>query len=250
MSNEELALMIQSGDQEQLPALWDQVKRLCYRIVYGYADIAAANVAVSVDDLAQEAYFAMVEAVERFQPEAGMFTTILAPCLKKRCRDALGLRGRIRYEHYRCLSLDAPIGSDGEGDTRTLCDKLEDDMLPGMTDALELEDLQHDVREAVDRLPSSRAEVIRQHYLQGMPLQEIAFAQGVNTQRIQQKKAQGLKLLRRDRALKDYNASCFRHKGVKGFNESWSSVVEDAVLQREAMKERLEAREEGEIVDN
>ena len=238
-TNEELVLMIQGGDREQLPELWEQVKRFCFMTIYRYRDLARDNIAVSMEDLQQECYVAMEDAAARFKPEAGGFLTILQLCVRGRCRAALGLIGRPRNEHYYKDSIDEP----GMGkDTRTLADKLEDTTLPGMTDEMELDELQKDVRQAVARLPYGEDEIMRRHYLEGESISAIAEARGVTPGRIQAKKLIALDRLREDPQIKGYDEqSHFKYKSVYGFRESGSSVVEDAVLQMEAWREHQQA---------
>ena len=242
MSNQELALMIQAGDQDQLPVLWEQVKRLCSIIERRYYEMSKSNIAVDMEDLDQESYLGMVEAVERFKPEMGSFNSILDLCIRRHCRVALGLQGRVKWEHYYKDSMDEP----GKGeDPRPLKDKLEDDQLPGMTDDMELAELQRDVREAVAKLPRAEGEIVRDHYLEGTSIREIADERGVTVGRIQQRKLDALERLRADQRMKEYAEISFhRHKGVKGFRSSGSSVVEDAVLRLEAIRERQQAQME------
>lgn len=242
MSNEELALMIQAGDRDQLPVLWEQVKRLCYLYANHYYELTLQNVAVTVEDLQQESYFAMVEAVERFNPEAGSFNTILNLCARRHFRVALGMNGRFKQEHYQRTSMDEPLK---EGNDLTLADVLEDETLPGMTDDMELAELQRDVREAVAKLPRVESEIVRDHYLEGASIKEIAEERGVTACRIQQRKLDALKQLQADQRMREYAEISFhRHKGVKGFRSSGSSVVEDAVLRLEAIRERQQAQME------
>ncbi len=238
MSNEELALLAQAGDREQLPVLWEQVKRLCFMTANRYYEIAANNVAVSVEDLQQECWFAMLEALQRFKPELGSFSNILVLCARRHCRAALGLRGRVREEHYRRQSMDEPLV---DGEEMTLADVLEDDTLPGMTDELELEELQRDVREAVARLPYGEDEIMRRHYLEGASITALADERGVTKGYIWQKKETALKRLRTDGRLREYRQMNFhRHKSAEAFRQSGSSVVEDLVLCMEDRREHAE----------
>lgn len=240
MSNEEIVLMIRAGDREQLPDLWERVKRFCFMTIYRYRDLCKDNIAVSMEDLQQECYVAMVDAVEHFKPEAGGFLTILDFYVRGRCRAALGLQGRAHKEHYCKDSIDEP----GKGeDTRPLKDLLEDTTLPGMTDELELDELQKDVRKAVSKLPDSDEEIIRRHYLEGEPIKTLADQRGVTSSWIQAKKLTALEQLSKDERMKEYAEISFhRHKGVRAFRSSQSSVVEDAVLLIEAMRERRQAQ--------
>lgn len=242
MSNEELALAIQAGQQELLPELWEQVRRLCHKITSKYQETAALNGAYDRDDLMQEAYLGMVEAVQRFDPSAGAFTTILDYSVRKGCRALLGLRGRRRDEHYNTASLDAPLA---DSEAFTLQDTLADDTLPGMTDQLELEDLQRDVRQAVDKLPERMKDVTASYYLQGEPTPAIAERLGTTRQNTNQIRQEALRRLRRDPELAIYEQlNFYRQKGTKAYRSSGSSVVEDLVLQLEQMREQRRRWEE------
>lgn len=231
MSNEECALKVQAGDMSVMPELWEQVKRLCQVITRRYYGIAQANRAIDADDLMQAAYIGSYRAALAYKPEEGGYTTILGYYVTHECRAALGLAGRERKEIYGALSLDAPIGE--EGDTMTLADTVEDDSLPGFTDNLEAQDVRQEVRRAVDALPDPQAHIVRENYFTGRTLQQIADGVGLSVARVQAIKTQAFRGLRKDRRLWQYMPDYYRHKGITAFNTSFSSVVEDAVIRIE-----------------
>jgi len=72
MSNEELAEKIQNGEKDLLPLLWEQVEKFIYK----QAGIRARQLnglgGVSVDDLCQAGFLALVDAVESYATEKGM----------------------------------------------------------------------------------------------------------------------------------------------------------------------------------
>ena len=240
MSNDELALSIQSGNREQLLELWHQVDHLCFKILQRYDEQTQNNVAVSMEDLEQEAYLAMIEAVSRFKPDAGSFNTILAFYVRKRCRDALGLRGRVRHEHYISTSLDAPLQ---EGEGMTLGDTLEDESIPDASADLELEDLKRDVYGALERLPVQRKSIITQYDLQGRAIQAIADDMQLSRERVYSNRNDGLQQMRRDPNLQVYQRiNFYRHKGITAFRQSGSSTVEDLVMQIENLRGSYQRR--------
>ncbi len=65
MTNEELVEKIQSGEdvESNMGLLYLQNKRLIYKLALPYSDM------IDMDDLMQEAYFGLVKAVEKFDPE-------------------------------------------------------------------------------------------------------------------------------------------------------------------------------------
>ena len=247
MSNEELAVLIQKGNRELLPELWDQVIRFCHMTINKYYCLVEMNTAVSMEDLIQEAYLGMEEAIEWFDPEKGScFLTPLKWYVMKRCISALGLRGRKRFEHYSFmkLPLDAPIHGPDVKDI-TLQDQLEDVTLPEMTEALELEDLQREVREAIGRLPYGGDEIMRQHYLEGRSLVDIAHDRGVSRQRIHQKLKISLERLGRYQTIRAYaDLNFYSKKGVQAFHRTHSSSVEDLVMKMETKSENARAKAE------
>lgn len=61
----------------------------------------------------------------------------------------------------------------------------------------EMQRLQQQLRDAMDRLAAPESRVIRCHYLQGLPFEEIAAMLGVSRSRVSQLHRQGLASLRR-----------------------------------------------------
>ncbi len=243
MSNEKLVLAIQAGDQDRVPELWEQVKRYCFMLINKYKALAEMNVAVSLEDLEQEAYLGMIAAIRRFDPARASFIAILKLCVSDHCREALGIRSkRPKLEHFVKQSLDAPLpGQEVNG--LTLLERVEDITLPGMTDALEQDDMKRELREAISRLPYGWDEFMRQHFLEGKPLHDIARDQGVAKQGIYQKKKKAIEKLKRDPSLRMYaDLNYFKPKGVSAFHRTGSSTTEDLVIRLEENRENEEAR--------
>lgn len=240
MTNEEYALQAQAGNADALPALWEQVEQLCRVMVRRYCGIAAANKAVDEDDLMQAAYLGLTRAIGAYSAEKGAFSTILGYYVRAECRAALGLTGRERKEHYTVLSLDAPIGT--EGDTLTLADTVEDDSLPEIAEILEAQEMRAEIRRAVDTLPDQEAHIVRENYFTGRTLQQIAVDQRLSVARVQAIKTKGLRSLRKHRSIKAlYIDLGYHHKGVTAFKSSFSSAVEDAVIRLSEHQELLAA---------
>lgn len=67
MTNEELVLLIQAGEEpsRNLGRLYQQNIKIITRFVYSF------SVSVELDDLLQEAYFGLLKAVEGFNPDLG-----------------------------------------------------------------------------------------------------------------------------------------------------------------------------------
>ena len=98
MTNEELAMKVKAGDREAVPALWEQVRRLCLLILRRFAVGHEENLAahgVTMEDLEQEAFLAVLDAVEAYTPGLA-FVSYLAYPIRNRAGALCGLRTRWR----------------------------------------------------------------------------------------------------------------------------------------------------------
>lgn len=72
MTNEQLAIRIKEGDKDLIPQLWDNVskllKSLCNKLHITSIE-KCTKAGVTIDDIFQESYFAMLDAVEYYKPE-------------------------------------------------------------------------------------------------------------------------------------------------------------------------------------
>lgn len=71
MSNEEIALAIQSGDNFLLQQLWEQCKGFIRKEACRWARAFENCPDIDADDLTQSGYFALLDAVQRFDPGKG-----------------------------------------------------------------------------------------------------------------------------------------------------------------------------------
>jgi RNA polymerase sigma factor (sigma-70 family) len=229
LSNEQLAMRYQRGDRESLTALWAQAARLAKSFTRKYWCLVWRDAAVDIEDLFQCAFLAVERAARGFSGGVGAFSTLLEYCVRNECQRALGLRGRVRRERYDAVSIDAPLG-DGSA---TLADTLEDNNRPDEDEAILTGELRQMLETAFDRLKPCEAAIVRSSALAGAPMADVAAALGERLDRAYNIRHRAMLKLQRDwrlRRLYD-EAFCWRHKGVGAFNNTWSSVVEDAVVQ-------------------
>ena len=108
-SNEELARLIQSGQRDRLLELWAQVRRFAMWRARRWARLGRG---VTVDDLEQEAFIALLDALERWREADGPFLAIYNLRLKAAFTAATGQRTqRDRMDPLDlAASLDAPVG--------------------------------------------------------------------------------------------------------------------------------------------
>ena len=117
MTNEELALQIQSGDRTLIPQLWAQVERFIRKMANRYADKVPG---AEADDLYQTGFLAMLRAVDRYE-EPHSFLSGLVFALKREYAELGGYLTSKRDPLIAAVSLDAPLSDE---DDSTLQDCL------------------------------------------------------------------------------------------------------------------------------
>lgn len=76
-SNEELAVLIQGGDRDKLLELWDGVRAFAAKTARRWVAAAGDRSGVTLDDLMQESFLALLDALEGWRADDGA----LLPCM-------------------------------------------------------------------------------------------------------------------------------------------------------------------------
>ena len=202
-SNEELARLIQSGQRDRLLELWAQVRRFAMWRARRWARLGRG---VTVDDLEQEAFIALLDALERWREADGPLLSVYALRLKAAFTAATGRRTqRDRLDPLdRALSLDAPMSDDPDADTLEAV--VED---PAGAAAIEEAEAHSDHQQlhgilghALDALPAEQREVVRRRYYRGQTVAEIATATGAPEKEVRKLEAAAMRALRHPRVSK------------------------------------------------
>lgn len=212
------------NDQEALLLLWQGCSRYAYKVTTIYQQAAALNGAVDMEDLKQAAFLGFYEAVQGFDPLRGDFLTLLSYGVRKACREALGLRGRQREEHYSTVSMETPISED-----LTIADTIED---PAAQLPFEQSEMRQDIEKALARLPEDAAAAIRLYDLQGKSAVQTAEECQCSVEHVHKLRRIGFQRIRAQRSLRNYNGIPFRYKSFAAFKHDHTSVVEDIVIRR------------------
>ena len=193
MTNEELALQIRAGERGKIMELWAQVRRFALWRARRWARVGRG---VTVDDLEQEAFIALLDALERWREADGPLLSVYALRLKAAFTAATGRRTqRDRLDPLdRALSLEAPVGD--EDDTLTLADVIPD---PQAAEALEGVGVWDTLHRAVEGLPEGQREEIRRRYWLNQTTAEIAADTGVPEKEVRKLEAAALRALRHPR---------------------------------------------------
>lgn len=230
MTNEELAMKIQNGEAEHMPQLWDQVKRLVYKMAHRWVFRFDGAKGVTANDLINSGYIAFIDAVNTFQP-VGAFTTWLTMYLKNAFLDAYGLRAYKNDPLHSAVSLDAPVQID---DDLTLGDCVADPYgeaaLLAQEDKLFQVQLHEALEDAMSTLPEIQSEVLRLRYYENLSLVEIAQRNGIYPQTVKQRESKALRTIRRSPKAQQLTSfidfDCYHGVGSGTFRRTGMSIQE------------------------
>lgn len=200
MTNEELAALLQDGfgGEDELLRLWDQVRRFAAAQARRWARASG----IDIDDLMQEAFVALMDAVGTWNRDAAMFITWYTIRLKGAFTEAVGLRtARQRNDPLRgAVSLDAPVGHDAE-DPFTMLDILADPTAEREMDGLAERDFSAERSRVLHRLLDQLDETQRQAVLLvhgfGLTVPQAAARLQLDAATVRSAADSGLRFLRR-----------------------------------------------------
>ena len=250
MSNEELAVAIQAGDQSLIPQLWEQVQKFVAMQAGKYFRRETKDRGIvtgyDLEDLIQQSYFALLSAVDRFDPEKGGFLSILDLCLKSSFQDVAGYRTARQRNDGLAFSVsgDVPLGEDSD---LTLLDTLPS-QAPETEDAAiegEYQQQLHEVLEkAMSNLSDKQNEILRRRYYRQETCIQIGADMGCTSQSVSDQEQAALRHLYNARSLNglsqflETHTNYYQKVGVREYKMTRSSSVEKIVLHRERLVER------------
>ena len=206
MTNEQLVVRIQAGETELLPELWGQVERFVSMRAALRVRALGGSGGVTVEDLLQSGYLAMLSAVEGFDQEGGMsFVGWLNLSLKTAFAEAVGCRSRRQALDpiHRAGSLDAPLGDDEDG--ADVGDLQGDPRAEAEFEAVEagiwLEQLHAALDRAMRLLPKDERAVLTVRFYQGKTVQETGRALSMGRDAAYRMERRALWALRRSPAF-------------------------------------------------
>lgn len=191
------------------------------------------------DDLQQAAFLGILEARKAYKEERGGEVTLAGFYARKEIRALLGIRSGKLPPILE--SLDEPL-NDETDDTRL--DLLADETIPDADAALLEEEKRQTVRDAVERLKPDQKAVVKLRFFQGMTYKQAAAEMDVTPERAASIWDNARLRLSRDRYLKavaevNRRTPYLYGVGVTRFNSTFTSAVEELVLMRERLLEKL-----------
>lgn len=235
MTNEELVALIQAGERDRMPELWEQVEhfvanranRLLIRSQGGL-------IGVDFDDLYNSGYIALCAAVDSYDPAAGMqFIGWLAFHLQHAFAETGGYRskGAENDPARHAVSLDAPLGGDGED--RALGEVIEDPSalqeLQGVEDRIWYEQLHAAMERALNQLPEGEKAAVKARYYEGQRCNPLLVDRAIT-------KLRRPAVSRELEQFIEQRTPYYLHVGVAAFQSTWESAVERIVTMRERME--------------
>ena len=216
MTNEELAANVKEGKPWATLELWEAVQKYVGHCAGKYRSVAKeSGIRVEFDDLVQDGFLAMMDAVEIFDPErGGSFIGSLNFCLKKRFAEEIGVRSSKRDAIQFSVSTEAQI-YDNE-DSPTLEETLKD---PGGEYAFCLVEFQEYrrycrrlIKSAMKRITPQARRYILRYYFSGETLEAIAGDRG-SREAPRQVIARGLRTMKGGKYRKEL------WEALQGFND-------------------------------
>lgn len=253
MSNEELAVKIQAGSDELMGELWEQVVAFVEwkaRRVMTALDLRGNPCGVTLEDLTQSGYFALVKAVETYEPATGSFISWLAFHLKTTLAEVTGYRTKMGQNEplNNSFSLDKPVDDESDGTTfgELVPDPTASDFVLNIEESLWRKQLHEAMEAALAGLPEKSEEILRLRYYQGLTLEDIGETRGTTRERIRQIETKALRQLRKPSVacklfpFVEFDFYC--GTGLGAFQRDGMSVQERYLVIQEERKEREEKK--------
>lgn len=236
-TNEELAIAAQAGEKQAAHELWEGVKRFAAKTAIRWDNAFEGRNGVTVEDLINAAYIAMVDAVATYKPDSGAFLTWYGYYLKTAFCDCYGVRKRHTDPLNGAQSLDAPLGDEDGTFSDVIADPNGEAPLRDMEEELYQRQL-HDALEAeLDKLPEEYSAVLRMRYYDDMTYTEIAAVTGGGPSKVHTLEGKGLQKIRysstAEHLLDFYDFDYYHGTGLRRFKETGVSIQERYLMNLE-----------------
>lgn len=257
MSNEELAERIRDGDESLIPQLWEQTEKFIAMQARRYLraiEERGTILTFELDDLIQEAYFSLLQAVDYFNAERGGFLAILELCCKTAFAEVAGYRrgGQRSDALSRSISGDAPLAEDSD---LTLMDTIPADG-PAVEDTATMAMYQQQLHDALDYalagLSARQETILRRRYYQGETQETIAAGLGCTHANVSDQERAALRHLYDARVLNglgeflETHTNYYAHTSLSHFKHTGTSAVEAIAIKREELVRKwLTSRRKG-----
>ena len=202
MGREQLVLVARQGDRWALGKLFEELRSLLFSLAWRFysrqGKERCSSHGVTLEDLQQESFFALWDAVQAYRPEKGwQFTTYLNYATKNRFRACMGIRGK-RNPLNAADRLEQPIPGDEEGREQgeTIPDEKAEAALLAVDDLQEQSHYHNVLETALGELPVVQGAVLRHRFSHRHTRQQTAEALHITAQEALRTEQKALQLLR------------------------------------------------------
>ena len=245
MTNEEMAKAAQTGSRAALTELWDAVRPLLLSMAWKFyqkqGKERCSSHGVTLEDLQQESFFALWDAIQAYKPEKGyQLTTYLSRATENRFRACMGIQGKADVLNH-ADRLERPIPGDEEGREQgdIIPDEKAEAALFAVDERQERAHFHNVLEQALGELSVVQSAVLRHRFTQQHTRQQTAEALHITPQEVRREESKALQLLRGKPAvvcLRDEILETAAYHGTGWF--SWyfeqGSVEERLVESRKA----------------
>ena len=202
MTNEEMANAAQTGSRAALSRLWEAVRPLLFSLAWKFytrqGKERCAQRGVALEDLQQETFFALCDAVQAYKPEKGyQFTTYLHYATENRFKACMGIQGKADALNH-ADRLERPIpGDEEQGEQGDIIpDEKAEAALLAVDDQEEQAHFHNVLEQALGELSVVQSSILRHRFTQKHTRQQTAQALHITPQEVRREEARALQLLR------------------------------------------------------
>lgn len=254
MSNEELAVLIQQGQREYIPTLYDHVRKLLTSIAKRYFNKfygPCARCGITLDDLIQETYFVMLDGARYFKPDSGnKFVSYLTYPMWNHFRKLTGCRTAKRDPLNSADSLDEPLPNADE--SLTLGDAVPDEDSSAGFDEIDTSMYQTELHSALEKsmehLAPEQHTAIKCRFYESKTIEQTCGSMGCSREQVRQYEAKALRALRKPKIAKtlkpflfdEMESEAYRGTGLTAFRDKGMSSVERTTERMDDLRKRFD----------
>lgn len=243
MSIEEMVAAIQGGNTALLEPLWGNLQRLVHTFAYRYHAATQGRGGVTVEDLEQAGFLAMVDAIPHYNPAEAAFSTYLAQYLRKHFQETSGrlykdAKGYFMPKDALNTSISLNMHVDDEEETELL------DLVEGsatnwesIEEAIWREQLRKTMDDALQQLPDDQVAVLHHRFWDGLTYEQIGNRLGCDGNKARSEESKAIRALRqpacRKRLMPFYDFDYYSGTGLGAFKSGGASIQERYVIHKE-----------------
>lgn len=254
LSNEELVIQIKAGKSELISQLWEQVYKfikLKAGIYYKkHVELSYGFNGYEEEDLVQQGYFAMLNAIDYFRPNTYGFLTYLNFTIKTAFSEVTGKRLKSIEQDVlmNAYSADTPVSYD---DTTPLIDTMSDEIYESnggveseATRSIYISQLHNALEVSLKSLSEQQETVLRELYYKRKSPIDLAMHSNCTVTNIYDIEHKALNKLYQSRKITgldkfiDSHTDFYKHIGVTKYKNTNISAVESIVFEREKLAKK------------